>query len=250
MSLLLVALGAFIASCVQATTGLGFALILTPMLFALMAPTSAITTAITLGLVLNLLVLLAERRRPSIAWPEVLPILATAVPGSACGILLLQTVPKPALQTVIGIAVICATALLRYRGARAPNVARGPAASAWPRLSLGFATGALNTSTGINGPPLALWLSARGLSPGHLRDSLSALFLGMGVIAALALIPVLHRAHPAASQLAVGAIAVLIGHAIGSRVFSRLGSSRFQLAMLTIILATGLASLALGLSAI
>ena len=57
MTLLIVAAGAFVASCVQATSGLGFALILTPVLFALISPVGAIITATGLGIVLNVLVL-------------------------------------------------------------------------------------------------------------------------------------------------------------------------------------------------
>jgi uncharacterized protein len=115
VTLVLVAASAFVASCVQATSGLGFALILTPVLFALMSPVGAIVTATGLGIVLNVLVLFADRRRLSVAWGEVLPILAAAAPGSVLGLLLLRALPKPVLQIVVGIAVITA-ALLRLRG--------------------------------------------------------------------------------------------------------------------------------------
>jgi len=58
----LVGIGALAAASVQATTGLGFALLLTPVTFAVLAPASAILIVTLLGLELNLLVLLAERR--------------------------------------------------------------------------------------------------------------------------------------------------------------------------------------------
>src|SRR5437764_345951 len=82
---------------------------------------------------------------------------------------------------------------------------------------IGFTTGVLTTSTGVNGPPVALWLSSRGLRAGAVRDSLGALFLGLGIIAALTLLPVLHEAHLGAWTLVAAAGSVLIGHAIGSR---------------------------------
>lgn len=113
-----------------------------------------------------------------------------------------------------------------------------------------MATGTLTTSTGVSGPPLALWLSARGLSPGELRDSITALFLGTGLIAALTLLPLLRRAHIDTVAVAVAAGSVLIGHAIGSRIFARLTSTRFQQATLAISLAAGTASLVLGLGAV
>jgi uncharacterized protein len=165
----LVGLSALAAASVQATTGLGFALVLTPIMFALLSPEGAIVTVTALGLELNLLVLLAERRRPRVAWGEVAPILAAAVPGVVCGVLLLRALPKPVLQVGVGVAVIAA-ALLRVRGGRTVIGPGSPSA----RLALGFATGALTTSTGVSGPPMALWLSRRGLAPGEVRDSLRA----------------------------------------------------------------------------
>lgn len=245
MTFALVAVGALGAACVQATTGIGFALVLTPALFALLSPEGAIVTVTGLGLVLNLLVLLGERRRPRVAWGELGPILAAAVPGTVCGVLLLRALPKPVLQVGVGLAVIAA-ALLR---ARAPAVA-ARRASAPARLTLGFATGALSTSAGVSGPPLALWLSRRGLGPAELRDSLSAIFLGLGVIAGLALIPVVGDARLDPALLGTALAAVVAGHALGSRLFVRLHPDRFEPLLLLVILVAGVASVVAGASAL
>src|SRR5438552_2298578 len=118
MTLALVGVGALAAACVQATTGLGFALLLTPIMFALLSPAAAIVTVTALGLELNVLVLAGERRRPKVAWREAVPILLAAVPGTVCGVLLLRVLPKPVLQVGVGAAVIVA-ALLRVRFGRA-----------------------------------------------------------------------------------------------------------------------------------
>lgn len=244
MTLLIVAAGAFVASCVQATSGLGFALILTPVLFALMSPVGAIITATGLGIVLNLLVLFAERRRLSVAWGEVVPILAAAVPGSVLGLLLLRALPKPVLQIVVGIAVIVA-AFVRLRG-RLLVHAHGP----WKRATLGFTTGTLSTSTGVSGPPVALWLSSQGLGATGVRDSLSATFLGIGILTAVTLLPVLHDAHVGLSLMVVAVVSVVVGHAIGSRLFARLTGNRFELLLLAIIVIAGATSLVLGLDSL
>ena len=229
----------------QAATGLGFALVLTPVLFALLSAEGAIVTATALGLVLNLLVLLGERRRPSVAWQEVAPILAAAAPGSVCGLLLLRAVPKPGLQVCVGVAVIVSALLLRRSRTAVPK----PASRAL-RLALGFTTGAMTLSTGVNGPPLALWLARRGLSAAQVRDSLSASFLGTGLIASIALAPVLQQVHaePALLMLATGC--VVIGHTVGSRAFARLDTDRFERLLLAVILAAGAASIAIGASAL
>ena len=249
MTVAVLALAALVAAGVQAAGGLGFALVLTPVLFAFMRPTEAIVVVNALGLLLNLLVLFGERRRSAVAWDEVVPILAAAIPGSICGILLLESVSKPALQILIGIAVVVAI------GARASAGRRRVSASAsgvnvWQRLSVGFMTGTLTTSTGVSGPLVALWLGWRGLRPHALRDSLSAMFLGTGTIGALTLLPLALRHPPSAGLLVATAAGVLAGHAIGSRVFARLATPAFHRLVLAVILAAGLASLALGLAAL
>lgn len=244
MTLVLVAAGTLVAALVQATGGLGFALVLTPVLFAVLSAVGAIVVATGLGLVLNVLVLFAEHRRPSVAWREVGPILVAATPGTVVGLLVLRALPKPVLQIAVGIAVIGA-ALLRLRGRMRVHAGGG-----WLRVPLGFTTGVLTTSTGISGPPVALWLSSRGLQAKGVRDSLGAMFLILGIIAALTLVPVVHEAHLGAATLIAAVLAVVAGHAIGSRLFARLTARHFEILLLAITLASGGASVVLGLGSL
>lgn len=240
MTLALVSMGAAAAACVQATTGLGFAMMLTPVLFALLPPTAAIVTVTALGLELNLLVLLGERRRPRVAWRELVPILAAATPGIACGVLLLRALPKPALQVGVGAVLILAALRRRSRASAARASTPG-------RLAVGFASGVLTTSTGVSGPPIALWLSRLGLAPGEVRDSLSAVFLAIGLIAFLALTPVITRAHVDPAFVGAGLACVLGGHAVGRRAFTRLEARRFEPLLRAVILCAGAGSIVAGL---
>jgi hypothetical protein len=244
MTLALVAAGTLVAACVQATGGIGFALILTPVLFAVLPSVGAVVVATGLGLLLNVLVLFAERRRPSIAWNEIVPILVASAPGAVVGLLVLRTLPKPVLQVAVGLAV-AAFGLVILRGRL-----QVPADHGWVRLPIGFTTGILTTATGVSGPPVALWLSSRGLGGPKVRDSLGAFFLGLGIIALLTLIPVLHDAHLGRWTLIAAVAAVIAGHAIGSRLFARMSPGHFDVLMLSITLATGATSVVLGLSSI
>lgn len=240
MTIVLVALGAMLAATVQATAGLGFALVLTPVLFLVMAPAGAIVTATLLGILLNLLVLFAEPRRPAPVWNEVVPVLAAAIPGAACGLVLLASLPRPVLQMIVGAVVILA-GLLRTR-----TPARRRRRGARSRLALGYTVGVLSTSTGVNGPPLALWLAGQGLSPAQVRDSLSTAFLGIGVIATLTIVPIVGQTHLGAAVIAAAAAGVLAGHAVGSRLFRRLHAARYDRLLLLVILAAGTTSLIAG----
>jgi uncharacterized membrane protein YfcA len=235
-----------VAAIVQAATGLGFALVLGPAVFALLEPESAIVAITVLGLALNGLVLFAERRRPRVTWSEVGPILAAAVPGAVCGVFVLRALPKSTLQVAVGVAVVVAAAM-RAR-ARARAAAPTPGDPLW-RLALGFASGTLTTSAGVNGPPIALWLAHRGLGPSDIRDSLSAAFLGLGVIGGLVLTPVLATAGADVDwlALAVGLACVPVGHAAGRRAFARLDGSRYEPLLLVLVTAAGGASIVAGL---
>jgi uncharacterized membrane protein YfcA len=117
-------------------------------------------------------------------------------------------------------------------------------------LAIGLTTGVLTTSAGINGPPIALWLQRTGHTPGEVRDSLSATFLAIGVIASLALVPVLHRAHLHAGLFLAGFAGVALGHALGRRLFRRLHTQRFESLMRLVIVCAGAASIAAGLAAL
>jgi uncharacterized membrane protein YfcA len=243
----LVALSALAAATIQASTGMGFALVLGPACFALLDPADAIVALTALGLALNLLVLFGERRRPVVAWGEVRPILLAAAPGAVLGVALLRALPKPALQIGVGVAVVAA-GLVRAAGQRRAVAATPGHPHA--RLALGFATGTLTTSAGVNGPPIALWLTRRGLPPAQVRDSLSAAFLGLSLIGGAVLAPVLAATGEDVrwSLLAAGLVSVVAGHAVGRRVFALLEGHRYEPLLVAIALAAGTASIVAGVT--
>jgi len=245
VTLALVAGAAFVAATVQSATGIGFALLLGPVAFAVLDPLEAIVLVTVPGLALNALMLGGERRRPRVTWAEVAPILAAAVPGAVAGVLVLRALPAEVLQIGVGAAVVgAALAMSRARGGDRP----GSPGSSSGRLGVGFLSGALSTSTGVSGPPIALWLGARGLAPGVVRDSLAAAFAGLGLITAAALAPLViaGEARPAPALLAVATAAVLTGHALGRRVFVRLTPGRHRSLLLGVIAIAGAASVVAG----
>ena len=56
-----------------------------------------------------------------------------------------------------------------------------------PRSVAGFAAGALTTTTSTNGPPMLLHLLGRGATPEQVRDTLTAGFIGLAALGAIAL---------------------------------------------------------------
>jgi uncharacterized membrane protein YfcA len=214
MSALVVAAGAGVAAgaLLQSATGFGFSLLAAPLVFAALAPEHAVGLLTLLGTEVNVLTLATERRRPQPLWRACGPMLAFAAPGALAGIVVLRSLSPVALQLAVtaGVLGTLATRHLAGRHLRVP---------AW---AAGLAAGALTTSTTTSGPPLLLHLLGRGASPAHVRDSLTACFLGLSALGAAALIATGTPAAPDPVLTAALVPAVAAGHLAGRRVFARL----------------------------
>jgi uncharacterized membrane protein YfcA len=230
----LAALAAFAGAAVQSASGLGFALVLSPALFAVMDPEEAVTAVLLLGAALCVLVLIESRR---VATYGLGRLLVPSVPGLFVGVVVLALLSKESLQVGVGLAVIAAAAWqLRHSAA-----VRIPAAAA------GFLAGVLTTSISINGPPLALWLESQSVPPPRFRVTLAASFLILDVAGIL-----LIASREGADVIDPGRLGpllgcVLAGYALGAVGFRRLDPERFSTVVLSVVICTGLASVAAGL---
>jgi uncharacterized protein len=241
--MLLAALAALAGAAVQSATGFGFALVLSPALFAVMEPVEAVTTLLALGLALNLLVVFEHWRPRHVDWRALAPMLVAAVPGLAAGAVALTQLSKEALQVAVGIGVILAAAW-QLRQRRRHERPRLPRFAGW---AVGFASGALTTSISVSGPPIVLWLEARGMRPEEFRASLAASFLALNLGGGILLLAA--EGSTALDAGAVGPLLVLVlaGYAIGAVAFRRLNRDRFFTLALALVICTGAASLAAGL---
>ncbi len=236
------ALVAGLAACVQTAVGMGFALVLSPVLLLATRPQPAILILTVLGLMVNVITLLRGHHRMRVAWEEVVPILLAAVPGSVGGLLVLRALSKPTIETAVG-AMVVVLALTRLRHLE-PTVS-GPVRPA--RLAVGALAGVLSTASGINGPPLAIWLSQRHLSATAIRDSLAVIFLGTGTITALTLLPDIGRTHLPWTLAGLALLAVLAGQLAGHHIHLRASTEQLRRALSLIILLTGIIALLSGL---
>jgi uncharacterized protein len=238
----LAALAALAGAFVQSATGFGFALVLSPALFAVLEPVEAVTTLLSLGLVLNLLVLFEHGRPEHVEWRPLVPVLVAAVPGLAIGLVALNQLSKEALQVAVGAAVMLVAGWQLLRRSRP---ARLPARSGW---FAGFVSGALTTSISVSGPPVVIWLEARGISPEEFRASLAVSFFAFNLAGAALLV-----ATEGTGALDFATILpllglVLVGHVLGALAFRRFDRERFFVAVLVLVAATGMASVAAGLA--
>jgi hypothetical protein len=239
----LAAVAAFLGAFVQSTTGFGFALVLSPALFAVLDPVEAVMTLIVLGLALSLLVLFERGRPEQVDWRALAPLLLWALPGLALGAVALTRLSKEVLQVVVGVAVMAAAAWQlrrRRRGAEPHPVPAGLA---------GFVSGALTTSISVSGPPVVLWLEAREAHPEEFRASLAATFLALNLAGGAVLL-----GAEGSGSLEAGTVAPLLGlvaagYGLGAAAFRRLNRERFYTLALALVAGTGAASVAAGLGA-
>jgi uncharacterized protein len=233
--MLLAALAAFVGAFVQSASGMGFALVLSPALFLVMDPEEAVTAVLILGAVLCALVLFESRR---VGTHGLGRLLVPAVPGLAVGLVVLTALSKDALQIGVGVVVVAA-ALWQLR--------RGAAALRLSAVVAGFAGGVLTTSISVNGPPLALWLESERVPPAVFRATLAAAFLILDV-AGIALIVSREGTDVVDPGWLLPLLAcVLVGYGLGAAGFRRLDAERFSVIGSTIIICTGLASVAAGI---
>ena len=251
MSLLTVAAGAAVmtGAALQSSIGFGFALVSAPLLFAATSPPEAVGLLIVLALEVSLLTLLTERRRPEPVWADVVPVVAFALPGALAGVAVLRALDELALQLLVTAGVLVALAVnlrAEHREPPPPGAAHDP--PRWARPAAGLVSGALNTSTSTGGPPLVLLLMARGLRPAVVRDTLTASFVGMAPVSAVALaVTSTSDAVPDAAAVAALVPLTAIGQLFGRRLFARLAHGRSYERVLTVVL---LATVAGGLASV
>ena len=191
----------------------------------------------------NVLVLVTRHRHLDARRGDVAVLVAGAVPGLVIGALLVASLPKPALQFAVGAAIALALALRLH--APAPAAERQGLATGAP---VGFLAGLLTTTVGINGPPMVVWLRARGVDFARLRDTLAVVFLALNALA----IPGVVSQGGTVSAGALGAIGagLLVGHVAGMQAGARLGSGRLESALVALLVAAACASMAAGASAV
>lgn len=232
---------------IQSATGFGFALVLSPALFAVLDPYEAVTTMLVLGLMLNVLVLLdaGEARADR---SELVPLMLAAMPGLVLGAVALALLSKSALQIAVGVGVMAAAAWqLRARILGVPPL---PAVAASRRTAwvAGMVSGVLTTSISVSGPALVLWLEARGKPPAELRQSLAVCFLVLNVVGGAMVLAVGGTGAIRPGVLLPFLGLVVVGHVLGASVFRRLAGWRFSIVALGLVLVTGTASLVAGVA--
>jgi len=227
---LFIAVTVVVAAFVQSAVGVGFALIVAPIL-AFLHPELLPTALLVLMLPLNLYVSWSERHaldRVGAAW-----ITLGRAAGTFGGLWVLASWPPHALKLLIGGGMILA--------ALASIVAPEFKPDRKAFVTAGIITGISETATGIGGPPLAL--AYQHHSPQVLRATVAFCFL-LGGLISLAFLAVAGRAEP--GQVLTAALfmpPLALGVFLGRAVRDRINAAMLRRCVLVFAIASGAALL-------
>ena len=145
----LLAVSVLIGASAQRFTGMGFALVASPLLVLLLGPDTGVTVIQFAGILVSALVLVGVWR--DVDWPVLPWLLLPALVGLIPGVAVVRALPASVLQIVIGAMVI--VALAATLASERARVFRGRTGAA----SAGLLSGFMNAAAGVGGPAVVLY---------------------------------------------------------------------------------------------
>ena len=137
----------------QRLAGLGFGLLVSPVLVVLLGPFDGVMIINLCGAASSLLILSRVWRH--VQWRRYFGLALAAVAGVLPGAWLASNVPEAPLEICIGVLLIVAL-LASQRLTRSSWRASGPV----PMASLGFSSGLMNAAAGVGGPAITAYAIA------------------------------------------------------------------------------------------
>jgi uncharacterized membrane protein YfcA len=218
----LIALSAAVAfaAFVQGSIGVGFALIVAPLL-GLLEP--ALLPVGVLGLMVPLNLYVAWRERPSIDSRGASWITLGRVAGTAGGLWVLTALSASALGIFVGVSILAAVLATLAMPAFAP--------SRHAQVAAGIVTGITETATGVGGPPLALVYQHQPVPV--MRATLAVCFL-VGELVSLAVLFASGRVGAAQVEGAALLMPALVVGGLASRYMHLRVNARFMRAFVLV----------------
>jgi uncharacterized membrane protein YfcA len=134
----------------QRLAGLGFGLLVSPVLVVLLGPFDGVMIINLCGAASSLLILSRVWRH--VEWRRYFGLAASALTGVVPGAWLASNVPEAPLEICIGVLLILGL-LASQRLNRSSWRASGPA----PMMALGFSSGLMNAAAGVGGPAITAY---------------------------------------------------------------------------------------------
>lgn len=178
VSALTVGAAVLVGALTQRLTGVGFALVASPLLVLALGPIQGVVITNIFGVATALMVYVFHVR--AVEYRKVLPILAAAAIGVIPGALLARELPAYVLAIGAGSLVVAALALSVF-ARRIPHV------NAWPgKVVAGGLSGFMNVIAGVGGPAITAYAVASEWEHRRFAISVQFYFAVLGLISLLA----------------------------------------------------------------
>ena len=175
---LAVGIAVFIGALTQRLTGVGFALVASPLLVLALGPIQGVVITNVFGVATALMVYVFHIR--AVEYKKVLPILGAAAVAVVPGALLAHTLPAHVLAIGAGVLVIVALAL-SVMAKRIPRV------KLWPgQVVAGGISGFMNVIAGVGGPAITAYAIASEWEHRRFAISVQFYFAVLGTLSLLA----------------------------------------------------------------
>jgi uncharacterized protein len=223
-----------LSAVAAAVTGFGFNLVSAPALTLVYPPRLVVMLTLLLGLVVSGLLSLRHDIRREADWRLIRPLYLWSLAGMPLGAALLAWGPTRLLKIAIA-AVTAAFALLMLTRLR-PRLRGGPLETA----AAGVVSGILSTSTSLNGPPVALYLMARGLPKDAFRSTMVT-YVFLATATSVVLLAAGGTTTAPILLLTAKLLPVLLlGFAVGIAVAKALSDRGFEVTVLGFLVLVGL----------
>ncbi|MFO0703867.1 MAG: sulfite exporter TauE/SafE family protein [Patescibacteria group bacterium] len=173
MSTLLFVLLLSFACFLQGIAGFGFAILATPITFLFLEKQTAVLSIMVVSIVLNLFLFLKIKSR--VDYKTVLTIFIASLTGMPIGIYILQQSSVNTLKIFIGVVVLAFTIAKSIKKSDLP---KNPLTS----IIIGIVSGIMNTSVGMSGPAIVVYLSRKADDVDLIRKNMSTIFLIMPIV--------------------------------------------------------------------
>jgi len=223
-----------LAAAAAAATGFGFNLLSAPLLTFVYPPQRVVVLTLILGGVASGLLVLRSEIRRAADWRVILPLYLSSLAGMPIGLALLLWGHPSALKAAIAAltAVFALLMLMRIR----PRLRGG----ALEPIAVGVLSGVLATSTSLSGPPVVLYLVARGLVKDRFRGTM-VLYVFLTTVTSLVLLALGGAIGASTVGLAARLVPVLVlGFVVGVALAGRLSERGFEVMVLGFLVCVGL----------
>ena len=158
-----------LASFIQGATGFGFVLVSAPLLSLFLPLTTLVPTLVILGLFINILIVASTRKH--IALKEIKILIFMGIIGIPIGVYGLNTLDTAILKLIIG-AIIIFTSIAMFIGLNLTLKNK-----LYSYSIAGLASGILNGSISMSGPPIVLFLTNEGYDKDKFRANINTYFV-------------------------------------------------------------------------